>query len=105
MCCPRESFPQIFMVLDLKFIQKPNITIPNDPFSPSRVSRSQSTTLHRDNKSEKDWDTMRLVYILRVTLSIYIKIRCLYRCTLRGSQMTKFPRIIMVLREAFPLKI
>ena len=66
------------------------MTIPNDPFSPSRVSRSQSTTLHRDNKSEKDWDTMRLVYILRIALSINIKIRCLYSCKFRGFQMTNF---------------
>merc|ERR1712131_440992 len=62
-----------------KSLKKPNITIPNDPFSPSRVSRSQSTTLHRDNKSEKDWDTMRLFYILRVPLSA--NTHCLYSWT------------------------
>lgn len=50
-----------------KSLKKPNITIPNDPFSPSRVSRSQSTTLHRDNKSEKDWDTMSCVSTLTTT--------------------------------------
>jgi len=50
-----------------KSLKKPNITIPNDPFSPSRVSRSQSTTLHRDTKSEKDWDTMSCVSTLTTT--------------------------------------
>ena len=39
--------------------RKYGVTIPVDPFSPSRVSRSQSSTLNRNEPKERDWDTMR----------------------------------------------
>jgi len=47
--------------------KKSGMTVPIDPFSPSRVTRSQSSTLHRAEMKERDWDTMSCVSTLTTT--------------------------------------